>query len=132
MKKTLFFLFLFLSATAAGAAWEPRGWRRSETKAPTLQTNPAAMVLTWAVKAYQRTISQVDGDRCPSYPTCSAYAVEALKEHGPFLGSVLTAGRLLSEADEAAFAPRIFIKGKWKIYSPVKGDLLFLSNDEAQ
>jgi hypothetical protein len=46
--------------------------------------------------------------------------------HGPLLGAALTAGRLIGEADEAAFAPRIRIDGTWRIYSPVEDDLAFL------
>jgi hypothetical protein len=71
-------------------------------------------------------VSRVDGDRCPSYPSCSSYALEAVGVHGPVLGCVLTAGRLVGEADEAAFAPRILIDGKWKVYAPVADDLAFL------
>jgi hypothetical protein len=71
-------------------------------------------------------VSRIDGDRCPSYPTCSSYALEALREHGPLLGLVLTAGRLVSEADEAAFSPRIYAGGQWKVYAPVEDDLAFL------
>ncbi len=87
---------------------------------------PAALPLRWAVRAYQSTVSRVDGDRCPSHPSCSAYALEAVGRHGPLLGVALTAGRLIGEADEAAFAPRIRIDGTWRIYSPVEDDLAFL------
>jgi hypothetical protein len=68
----------------------------------------------------------VDGDRCPSSPTCSAYAREAVGEHGFLLGFALTAGRLVAEADEAGFAARVFVGGGWKVYSPVEDDLAFL------
>jgi hypothetical protein len=42
------------------------------------------------------------------------------------LGLTLTAGRLVSEADEAAFSPRIHVGGKWRVYAPVEDDLAFL------
>ena len=32
---------------------------------------------------------------CRFYPTCSAYAQQAIKLHGPFSGLRMTAGRLL-------------------------------------
>jgi len=120
------FASALLAPLAAGAAWEPPGWRTpAAEEAPVGGTNPAALALSWAVRAYQQTVSRVDGDRCPSYPTCSQYAVEALWEHGPLVGPVLTAGRLISEADAAAFAPRIHIGGQWRIYSPLSDDLAF-------
>lgn len=84
------------------------------------------MVFGWALHGYRTTVSRVDGDRCPSHPSCSAYAVEAVTGYGPLLGAVLTAGRLVGEADEAGFAPRIFVGGRWKVYSPVADDLAFL------
>jgi hypothetical protein len=111
---------------AAGAGWDPPGWRVEEVSPPEGSTNPAALPLVWTLRAYQETVSRVDGDRCPSYPTCSAYALEAVRRHGLLLGAALTAGRLEGEADEAAFAPRIFAGGRWKVYSPVTDDLAFL------
>lgn len=118
---------VLLAPLIAGASGEPPGWRLPPPgEAPLGSTNPAAVALTWAVRGYQHTVSRVDGDRCPSYPTCSQYAVQALRQHGPLLGTALTAGRLISEADEAAFAARIRIDGRWRIYSPLHDDLAFL------
>lgn len=108
------------------AAWEPPGWARPVAAARESSDGPAALPLRWALRAYQASVSRVDGDRCPSHPTCSAYAAEAMLRHGPLLGIVLTANRLIGEADEAAFAPRIRIDGAWRIYSPVEDDLAFL------
>jgi hypothetical protein len=119
-------LAAFLVATIADAGWDPPGWRRPPPREVEASTNPAAVPLMWAVRLFQTTASRVDGPRCPSYPTCSAYAVESLGEHGPVLGFALTAGRLLSDADEAAFSPRIFVGGKWRVYAPVEDDLAFL------
>ena len=114
-------------ATGARAAppWAPAGWYSRPSQARQL-TNPVAVVFDWALRAYRATAGRVDGSRCPSHPTCSAYAREAVARHGPITGWVLTAGRLLSEADEAAFAPRILVGGRWKVYAPVEDDLAFL------
>jgi len=106
--------------------WAPRGWVRPALDPGPGPTNPASLPLGWALRFYRATVSRVDGNRCPSHPTCSAYAVQAVREHGPLLGFLLTAGRLVSEADEAAFAPRIRVGGRWKVYSPVDDDLAFL------
>jgi putative membrane protein insertion efficiency factor len=43
---------------------------------------------------YRATISHAYGDVCKYYPSCSAYAVGAVQQHGLVKGSVLTAARL--------------------------------------
>ena len=44
--------------------------------------------------AYRATVSHVYGDVCKYYPSCSAYAVGAVQQHGLIVGSALTARRL--------------------------------------
>lgn len=43
---------------------------------------------------YRATISHVYGDVCKYYPSCSAYAVGAVQQHGVLKGTALTAARL--------------------------------------
>lgn len=52
-------------------------------------------LLTAPIRLYQRFISPGLPRRCKYEPTCSAYAVEALRTHGPLRGVVLAAWRLL-------------------------------------
>jgi uncharacterized protein len=47
------------------------------------------------IRLYQRFISPLLPRRCKYEPTCSAYAVEAVRSFGPVRGSVLAAWRLL-------------------------------------
>ena len=47
------------------------------------------------VRVYQYTISPLLGPRCRYYPSCSNYAVEALREHGAVRGLGLAMWRLL-------------------------------------
>ena len=54
-----------------------------------------SLVLIAPIRLYQMTISPLLGDVCRYYPSCSKYAVESLKVHGPFKGLILTAYRLL-------------------------------------
>lgn len=43
---------------------------------------------------YRYTISPLLGQRCRFYPSCSAYAAEALERYGPFKGSWLALKRI--------------------------------------
>ena len=44
---------------------------------------------------YQKCISPMIGPSCRFTPTCSQYAVEAIKKHGPFKGFCLAVRRIL-------------------------------------
>lgn len=44
--------------------------------------------------AYRATISHTYGDVCKYYPSCSAYAVGAVQQHGAVVGTAMTAARL--------------------------------------
>jgi len=56
---------------------------------------PLARVLLWPIIAYRRWISPALPARCRFYPTCSAYAVEAISTHGVVRGLGLAIWRLL-------------------------------------
>ena len=47
------------------------------------------------IVAYQRYISPALGPRCRYAPSCSAYALHAIRVHGPIKGLILGAWRLL-------------------------------------
>ncbi len=52
-------------------------------------------ILMLAVRCYQICISPLLMPACRYYPTCSYYAVESLKTHGPFKGIWLILLRIL-------------------------------------
>lgn len=54
-----------------------------------------AKVLTMPIVAYRRWISPALPARCRFYPSCSAYAMEALATHGAWRGFWLAFRRLL-------------------------------------
>ncbi len=47
------------------------------------------------IRLYQLVISPMLGPRCRYYPTCSQYALEAIRLHGPWRGSFLAVKRVL-------------------------------------
>lgn len=52
-------------------------------------------LLIGLVRFYQICISPLKPRSCRFYPTCSAYAIEALQKFGPFKGSYLAVKRIL-------------------------------------
>ena len=48
------------------------------------------------IRFYQYAISPLLGGNCRYTPTCSAYAVEAIRKYGPFKGGFLAIKRILS------------------------------------
>jgi hypothetical protein len=56
---------------------------------------PVARLLTAAIVAYRRYLSPALPARCRFYPSCSAYALQAVAGHGAVRGSALAIWRLL-------------------------------------
>jgi putative membrane protein insertion efficiency factor len=54
-----------------------------------------AALLVAIVRAYQWTLSLALPPSCRFHPSCSEYAVQALRRHGAVRGSSLTVKRLL-------------------------------------
>ena len=52
-------------------------------------------VLTGMIRLYQKHISPSLPRTCRFYPTCSQYAVQAIKKHGPIKGLGLSVWRIL-------------------------------------
>lgn len=52
-------------------------------------------LLIGLLRAYQYLLSPFFGQHCRFTPTCSQYAIDALREHGPWCGSMLAARRVL-------------------------------------
>jgi len=55
----------------------------------------ARTVVTAPIVVYRRVLSPALPRRCKYEPTCSAYAVDAIREYGILRGSVLAVWRLL-------------------------------------
>lgn len=49
----------------------------------------------WPIRIYQRVISPAFPKRCKYHPTCSSYAMQAVRSYGILRGLVLAGWRLL-------------------------------------
>jgi putative membrane protein insertion efficiency factor len=52
-------------------------------------------LLIWVLRGYRFAVSPLYGQVCRYHPTCSAYALEAVTEHGALRGTWLAARRVL-------------------------------------
>ena len=68
-----------------------RFWQRSLSACKRV----LAMPLIWLVRFYQVCLSPLKPACCRFTPTCSQYAIEALRKHGPIKGLLLTIWRIL-------------------------------------
>ncbi|RME04217.1 MAG: membrane protein insertion efficiency factor YidD [Deltaproteobacteria bacterium] len=78
--------------------------------------------LLWALTLYQKVISPADGATCRMYPTCSAYARDAIHAHGPILGFVMAAERVMRSHNEFEWYPLIEKFGRFYLYDPVSNN----------
>lgn len=54
-----------------------------------------ARVLVALIRAYQIAISPILGDNCRFTPSCSQYAIDAIRFHGAIMGSGYAIWRIL-------------------------------------
>lgn len=54
-----------------------------------------AMLLILPIRFYRTVISPLTPPSCRFTPTCSQYAIEAIRKHGPFKGMYLAMRRIL-------------------------------------
>lgn len=86
-------------------------------------TSPVSLPFLWGLWVYRNVVSPVDGARCGSYPTCSAFATHAVRRRGPLIGGMLAADRLIHEGSarppEFPFVERF---GRKRIWDPVEAN----------
>ena len=118
-------------ATAASSLWGP--WDKDSVYEKTvipsqpnqnkqtvfnkLTTFPTQLLITF----FQKVISPVDGPTCDFYPTCSAYARQALKKHGLFTGLTMANERANRNHSPEGYE-LIFRYGRYYIFDPVENN----------
>lgn len=60
----------------------------------TMLKNIFTVIFIYTIKIYQLTISPIIKTNCRYLPTCSEYAILALREHGTFKGIYLSLKRI--------------------------------------
>ena len=52
-------------------------------------------ILITMIRFYQRYLSPLKSTKCPYYPSCSNYGLEAVKKYGVFKGGILALWRII-------------------------------------
>ena len=52
-------------------------------------------ILIGMIKLYRKYLSPLKSTKCPYYPTCSQYGLEAIEKYGALKGSLLAVWRIL-------------------------------------
>ena len=52
-------------------------------------------IMIWLIKIYRKYLSPLKSTRCPYFPTCSEYGLEAVEKYGVFNGGMLALWRIL-------------------------------------
>jgi hypothetical protein len=139
----LFFVVLFVLALAIPARaeedplhgpWDSPLYREllQKKKEASRNTSMSSPIFISLLNFFTKVISPVDGDRCPSYPTCAAYSKEAFQKHGALVGTLMTVDRLFHEADEPRFSPTVEVHGVVRIYDPVSANEFWYREDRGR
>lgn len=115
----LFLYILSASPLYSNGMRAPTANALNQSPSPNLSFPPHP-ALTF-ISFFSQYISPIDGPRSPSYPTGSAYGKIAFYRYGFFLGSILTADRLIHESD-LPLGPVIRIHNKIRFYDPVEAN----------
>ena len=52
-------------------------------------------VMIKGIRIYQKYLSPLKHTKCPYYPTCSQYGLEAIEKYGAFKGGLMAVWRIL-------------------------------------
>lgn len=77
------------------------------------------------LQAYQNGFSRMMKSKCPMWPSCSAYSVEAVQQHGALGGILLTVDRLYHEGSIQRTAPRIRVGDQLRYWDPVADNVVW-------
>ncbi len=83
----------------------------------TLAVSPGILLISF----FQKVISPVDGASCDFYPTCSAYAKQAIQKHGLVIGLAMASERLCRIHSPEGYEP-VEKHGSYYYYDPVENN----------
>jgi putative component of membrane protein insertase Oxa1/YidC/SpoIIIJ protein YidD len=96
------------------------------------ETDPAnqpdsAPLMAAPIRFFQKYLSGADGHRCPMIPSCSTYALQAMKRHGAIQGWIMASDRLMRcGRDELKHSPSVMTRYGIRYRDPVENNDFWL------
>lgn len=114
----LLFFFLVFAVMPPGGKAESSKIEKSEHRQ---ESEPAPFV--FPIQVFRNFLSGADGQRCAMVPSCSTYALEAVKKHGSIIGWVMTCDRLMRcGLDETRHTPPVRVGRRILSSDPVENN----------
>ncbi len=83
-----------------------------------------ASILAVLKDGYSFFISNLDGDNCPFYPTCSSFFVESVSETNILKGTLMFADRFTRDSNLFKTSKHYATHVSGRLYDPIKNYLL--------
>ncbi len=124
--KVILFVILFADVVTAQTDWVR--WGKAEVDyqlslhpqhSHTIdKTSFGTAILSGLQVTYAVLISDVDGDNCPFYPTCSSFFVNSIKETNIFKGTLMFADRFTRDSNLFKRKGHYPLHSSGKLYDP--------------
>src|SRR4030042_5814984 len=90
--------------------------------------NVGSTLLTGAVKTYHVLISDIDGDNCPFYPSCSEFFIQSVKSTNVLAGILMFADRFTRDTNFFKNRAQYPFHSSGKLYDPAVNYTLKFNN----
>ncbi|MCR5282072.1 MAG: membrane protein insertion efficiency factor YidD [Lachnospiraceae bacterium] len=60
-----------------------------------MKHKPVQKIMIHGIRTYQKYISPYKGTKCPYYPSCSCYGLQAVEKYGALKGGAMAVWRIL-------------------------------------
>jgi len=92
----------------------------------TNEADPTSAI-TAPIYFFQQFLSGADGNRCPMTPSCSSYAIQAIKRYGALKGWIMASDRLLRCGhDELNLSPAVMTRYGIRSLDPLENNDFWL------
>jgi putative component of membrane protein insertase Oxa1/YidC/SpoIIIJ protein YidD len=128
MNKSLLFVLALATSIFAQTDWER--WGKAETDysvASSSITNNQSMdtsLLSLLKEGYSFFISDLDGDNCPFYPTCSNFFIQSVSKTNIFQGTLMFADRFTRDSNVFKSHKQYSQYRNGRLYDPIDNYLL--------